>query len=202
MFYKKIFSFIIGFVFFTVNIQTVFSQSVPYIVKWSVEKNSSLSVKGKSNVNNFTCNIKEYGKRDTIICVNDPAQPVKLIGAIEMEILSFNCHSNLITKDLRKTLKADEYPTMIIHFLSLANMPVLKDKTESIDGWVEVELAGVVKRFMLHYSFVKSEAGILLDGGRTFCFSDFKLSPPKKLAGMVKIKDEFDVNFRLILRAI
>ncbi|MEJ7830627.1 MAG: hypothetical protein WKF91_20625 [Segetibacter sp.] len=82
-------------------------------------------------------------------------------------------------------------------------MPALSDKTESINGGIEVELAGVVKRFELCYSFTKIGAGYLkLNGGRTFCFSDFKLSPPRKLAGLVKIKDDFDVSFQLILRTI
>ena len=109
----------------------------------------------------------------------------------------------MITKDLRKTLKAEEYPKMTIRFLSLQAMPVLLNKTELIKGWVEVELAGVVKRFELSYSFSNNGQGdIQLDGGRSFNFSDFKLSPPKKMAGLIKIKDAFDVNFQLILRAV
>ena len=76
-------------------------------------------------------------------------------------------------------------------------------KTELIKGWVEVEVAGIVKRFELSYSFSNNGPGhIQLDGGRTFNFSDFKLSPPKKMAGLIKIKDAFDVNFQLILRAV
>lgn len=43
---------------------------------------------------------------------------------------------------------------------------------------------------------------ILLPDGRTFNFSDFKLSPPTKMAGFIKIKDAFDVNFQLMLRTI
>jgi len=122
---------------------------------------------------------------------------------MQMEIVSFNCHSRVITRDLRETLKASEYPKMTIRFLTLQWMPGPHSEKELIKGWVEVEVAGVIKRFELSYSFSNDVAGHLqLDGGRTFNFSDFKLSPPKKMAGLIKIKDAFDVNFQLILRAV
>ena len=172
-------------------------------IKWVVEKNSTLRIQGKTNVNRFTCNISEYAEKDTIICLGDPSKPVKLTGALEMDVLSFDCHSKLITKDFRKTIKADRYPRLTIRFLSLETMPVLANNTEAIKGWVEVELAGVIKKFQLNYSFSKASTGnIQLDGGRSFSFSDFNLSPPKKLGGLVKIKDAFDVNFKLTLKTV
>ena len=178
------------------------AQSSQKVVHWVIQKKSTLRVDGKSNINSFTCNIIEYNKNDTITSVAGSAKPVKLTGKMQMEILSFNCHSRMITKDLRKTLKAEEYPKMIIRFLSLQSMPALNDKKELIKGWVEVELAGVVKRFELNYTFSENDPGnIKLEGGRSFKFSDFKLSPPAKMGGLIKIKDAFDVNFELILRA-
>ena len=172
-------------------------------VRWVVEKNSTLRVQGKTNVNKFVCTISEYAERDTIICLGEPARQVKLTGALEMDVLSFDCHSKMITKDFRKTIKADKYPVLTIRFLSLESMPVLENKTESIKGWVEVELAGVVKKFQLNYSFSNAASGLIqLNGGRSFSFSDFKLTPPKKLGGLVKIKDAFDVNFMLTLQPV
>jgi hypothetical protein len=67
-------------------------------------------------------------------------------------------------------------------------------------GWVEVKLAGTRKCFQIDYEFAKNFSNsFLLNGKRTFCFSDFKLTPPKKLAGIIKVKDEFNVNFQLKL---
>ena len=173
------------------------------IVKWVVEKNSTLSVQGKTTINNFICNINEYSKQDTIICISGPFKPLSFTGEIQMDILNFNCHSKMITKDLRKTIRSDEYPTMTIKFISLQFMPLLQNKIELIKGLVEVQLAGVVKRFELSYSFLQSRPTYMqLNGGRSFRFSDFKLTPPRKFAGLIKIKDDFDVNFQLVLRTI
>ena len=179
------------------------AQPAAEIVKWVVEKNSTLTVAGKSNVNTFTCIISQYDFNDTIYCYSNSNKPIRLTGNLRMNVLSFDCHSNLITKDLQKTLKADDYPRMTIRFISLQAMPLFAAKTEFIKGWLEVELAGVTKRFELNYSFTKNEAKcIRLTGARSFTFSDFNLSPPQKFAGLIKIKDDFDVNFQLVIRAV
>jgi YceI-like protein len=169
---------------------------------WIVEKESGLTVKGKSNINTFTCNIDKYLAKDTIVQVNNASNAILLDGSLSMDIKSFDCHSGQITNDLRKTLKAKEHPTMVIRFISIDRLPK-PVQTEFIKGLIEVELAGVVKRFDLVYTFSKEKSGnTRLIGGRSFCFSDFNLSPPKKLAGLIKIKDDFEVEFKLTLRSM
>ena len=175
--------------------------SVP--VKWAVEKNSSLGIDGQSNINSFSCSIDMHAGRDTIVFSNDNSKSVKLTGDMDIDVAGFDCQSPLITKDLRKTLKSEEYPRMTIRFLSLQSMPEALLKPEFVKGMVEVELAGVTRRFQVDYSALKVRTGyIILNGSHHFSFSDFKLSPPQKLGGLIKIKDDFAVNFQLILRAV
>ena len=173
-------------------------------VKWIIEKTSTLRIDGKSNVNSFTCDIEGYNRRDTIISGSYTAsEPVSLSGSLKLEIVNFNCHSSFITRDFRKTLKADKYPEMIIRFLRIESMPELKGKPELIKGFVEVEVAGVTKQIEISYSFLKMNNGFVrLNGNRNFRFSDFNLHPPKKFAGLIRIKDDFKVSFHLMLRPV
>jgi hypothetical protein len=171
-------------------------------VKWAIEKTSSLRVEGKSNINSFRCDMQGYYHTDTITGFEEGGnvKPVRLKGAMVVDIFRFDCHHRMITSDLRKTLKAEQYPKMTIRFLSLEKMPEFIGNTELLRGLVEIELAGTKKKFDILYSFVRPGGkAIILNGGRTFSFADFKLVPPKKLAGMIQIKDSFDVNFRLML---
>ena len=171
-------------------------------IKWAIEKTSTLKVAGKSNVNEFTCTIAGYYQPDTISYVGDEVtgKPVRLNGCLELEVFRFDCHNKLITNDLRKTLKAEDHPRLIIRFLSLERTPSFQNSTQTMKGWVEVELAGVRKAFQINYEFArKGNKDYVLNGSRVFCFSDFKLIPPKKLAGAIKIKDEFSVDFNLRL---
>ena len=170
-------------------------------VRWAVEKTSTLKIAGKSNVNEFACSIAGYYQPDTISYVEDGAgKAVRLNGSLELDVLRFDCHSKMITNDLRKTLKAEDYPKLIIRFLSLERTPSLQSTAQTMKGWVEVELAGTRKAFQVAYEFSKSGSNTyILNGKRTFTFSDFKLVPPRKLAGVVKVKDEFAVDFNLRL---
>jgi hypothetical protein len=174
-------------------------------VKWAIEKNSTLRVEGKSNVNTFRCDMEGYFRTDTISSIDDaPAgKQVRLKGAIVIDIFRFDCHHRIITSDLRKTLKADVFPKMTIRFISLERLPEFIGNAELVKGIVEIELAGSRKRFDILYSFVKPGGQtIYLNGGRSFSFSDFKLTPPRKLAGFIQISDNFDVNFRLTLTPV
>jgi hypothetical protein len=174
-------------------------------IKWAVQKTSTMRIVGSSNINSFACDMKGYYNTDTIYCFdeNDKNKAVALKGALEVEVLSFDCHNKILTSDLRKTLKADEYPKLIIRFLSLERIPCVSTNRDCLNGTVEIELAGSSRRFDINYSFVRKDAGcIQLNGERIFTFSDFKLKAPSKFAGLVKVKDVFDVQFTLLLNAI
>jgi hypothetical protein len=170
-------------------------------IKWAIEKTSTLKVAGRSNVNEFTCNIPGYYQPDTISYTEDDnGRAVRLNGCLKIDVFRFDCHNKLITNDLRKTLKAEDHPTLIIRFVSLERTPNFQNITQKLRGWVEVELAGVRKTFQINYEFArKSNETYVLNGSRAFYFSDFNLAPPRKLAGAIKIKDEFSVDFSLRL---
>lgn len=170
-------------------------------VKWAVEKTSTLKIAGKSNVNEFACSIAGYYQPDTISYVEDEAgKAVRLNGSLQLDVMRFDCQNKMITADLRKTLKAEEYPKLTIRFLSLERTPSLQGNLQTMKGWVEVELAGTRKTFQVAYQFSKGANNTyILNGKRTFCFSDFKLIAPRKLGGAIKVKDEFAVDFNLRL---
>ena len=108
----------------------------------------------------------------------------------------------MLTSDLRKTLKASEYPNLVIRFVALERLPVFENNHDVVNGFVDVSLAGVTKRFIIPYKLEKTGSVVYLNGARTFSFSDFKLVPPQKLGGIVKVKNDFDVDFQLVLNQV
>ena len=169
------------------------------VKKWIISKNSSLSVNGSTNVNKFSCVIPTYDQVDTLtLSTNKTDTKVILSGTIGLSISSFDCHNSGMTKQLRKTLNEQKFPALRIKFLSLNKIPVLTTNLQSITGLVEIEIAGVGKRFEVNYQITKNDQkNILLLGTREINFSDFNLVPPRKLGGMIKTKDQLSVNFRL-----
>lgn len=175
------------------------------VEKWVIEKSSSLRIEGKSNVNSFKCDIVEYLNRDTILLYVDNASEQTQIaakGGLTLDINRFDCHQNYVTADLKKTLKANENAYMKINLLSFGHIKV-NTPNQEIKGHVEIQLAGVTKKIDVDYVVVKNEVGSLhLIGTRKLLFSDFKLTPPRKLAGMIKVEEEITVRFQLMLRFV
>ena len=165
-----------------------------------MSENSNLRVNGSTNINTFICEIPSYDQTDTIT-VNKGIKDISLSGTINLNVKSFDCHNMIMTHDLRKTLKQDQYPVLHISFLSLNKLPDLTAKPEPITGWVFIEIAGVRKRFEVNYQISEDAQKVIhLLGSRDVNFSDFNLVPPRKLGGMIKTSDKLSVDFHLKMK--
>ncbi len=175
----------------------------PKVTRWVISKNGSLQVKGSTNVNTFSCVISNYATPDTITVVkikpNDTS--ISLNGEIGLNVQSFDCHHPMMTADLRKTLKAKEFPKLYIRFINLSRLPVLLTQQELIKGWVEIELANKTKLIQVDYKIYKdAQKTIHLIGNRNVNFTDFNLVPPRKLGGMIQTNNLLNIEFHLQLK--
>ena len=168
---------------------------------WVIERNSTLAIDGSSNINKFTCDIREYIKTDTLRSVNDQARRKFIFqnSHLSVDIKRFDCHHKYITSDFRKMLKSDHYPSLVIRFISLEEF----HQDGIVKGLVDIELAGKRKRMEINYSCSHIGANQLrLQGVKLMKFSDFELEAPKKIGGLIRINEEIIVNFNLFFRKI
>lgn len=174
-------------------------------IKWAILKDCTVKVNGSSNVNKFSCSIPDYPDPDTLTCykkgTND--MPVVLSGRMSLPVINFDCQNSMMTSDLRRTLKAKEFPKLVISFLSLGKYPELKADQEDIVGTVNIELAGVSKKISIYYKISMDDQKIVhLTGSQTIHFSDFNIVPPRKLGGMIRTNDKLDVTFHINFRVV
>ena len=172
-------------------------------IKWSVEKSSTLRILGSSNIHDFQCEALGYTDSDTLVLntiANNIAKQIPLSGNLKIDIKQINCHNFIITRNFRATLKADLYPYLIVKFLSLERSPHFTNNKDQLIGLVEIELAGVAKKFEIPYKLQKNGALVILNGQRNFTFSDFDILTPTILGGLVKINNSFNVGFNLCLK--
>lgn len=170
--------------------------------QWLVTGSSSLTVNGSTNINKFSCEIPAYGQADTLTLTRNGKGAV-LTGTIGLKVQGFDCHNSLMTRDLRKTLKQQQFPQLYIQFLSLSEIPVLSAKAQPISGLVNIQLAGVTKRLEVSYQItVDADHTIHLLGCKAVNFSDFNLVPPTKLGGMIRTNDLLQVSFHLVIKTI
>lgn len=172
--------------------------------KWVIEKNSSLYIEGKSNIAAFACDVTEYLRPDTVVFYKeDRYQPFFTIkGGLTININRFDCHQRHITSDMRKTLKADENASLKIDLLTIGNFSP-RSTGQNVKGSAAIVLAGITKRMEIDFNVQPDEKGYLhLRGSRQVLFSDFGLTPPRKLAGLIKVEEEINVRFQIVLRLI
>lgn len=177
---------------------------VPHQIRWVINSGCSLKVAGITNVNKFTCTILNYSNPDTLsFCRSANAAPVKVTGSVALDVQNFDCQNAIMTKDLRKTLKSQQFPKLVIKFMNLSKYPDFNGQQEAIKGMVSISLAGSSRQYEVDYKVI-SENGksLTLIGSQSVNFSDFNLSPPKKMAGMIKTNNALNVEFNLKLKVI
>lgn len=116
-------------------------------------------------------------------------------------IRRFDCGTKQISKDFHKTLKSDTYPELHINFRSLKDLTV--NNNSSILGVVDITLAGTTARYTILFCVkVKNNGTTFLTGSHQVNFSDFKLEPPQKLNGLIKVQETLQVQFDLVLKDV
>jgi hypothetical protein len=191
--------------FLAINITSPWNdKSLKTSGKWIVEKSSSLSIHGETNINSFQCDATEYMNADTLsYSLNDVTKKLNFTNScLRIDIRRFDCHSRLITNDFRNALKANETSTLKITFLSLDQF--LNDSNnQPAKGIVNIELADVIKRTEVYFTVrVLAENRVELDGSQIFSFSDFNLKAPRKMAGLIRTRDKIKVDFQLFFKSM
>jgi hypothetical protein len=171
---------------------------------WVIEKTSMLNIQGSSNVTDFTCEVTEYARRDTLVYIKDDQHRKLrfLRSELSVDINRFDCHKPYITSDFRHTLKAKENPCLKIRLIALDDL-IPNVAEQRVNGTTEIILAGVDKRIEVDFT-CRNLGGNRLElvGYKDLHFSDFNLEPPRKLAGLIRINEDIRVNFRLVFSRI
>jgi hypothetical protein len=167
--------------------------------KWVVQKGSTMRVNGTTNVNKFSCVVKDYANPDTLVFYQNNS----MSGTLHLPVLSFDCMSASMTEGLRKALNAKEFPQLSISFVSLQRYPSFTSTEEALCGVVNIELAGKSKRVAINYRISVDDQQIIhLVGKQTITFSDFGLIAPRKLGGVIRADDRLDVVFNINCKLI
>ncbi|HQW10609.1 MAG TPA: YceI family protein [Saprospiraceae bacterium] len=172
----------------------------PRIYKFVTIPGSFLDVRGSTNINNFTCGVHNYSGTDTLTFQVAPAT-ANIKGTVLIQVEGFDCKLRGMTADLKRTLKSDRYPYLKMTFSNLKSAPSLT-RAEVIEGAVNITLAGVTKMFTINFQIQGNQNDLTISGKRIVSFSDFKLTPPAKVGGMIQTNQELLVEFYLKLKKI
>lgn len=149
-------------------------------------QNNAVVINGWTNIGTFKCANDNFQNSRTIYSFSGNQLP-----NISLKVVDFDCRNKVMTADFRKTLNAQAYPKLTIRFLHFE-----KVRSNFFAATVEVKMMNVSRKYNIEFS----EADGSLVGNKRLKFSDFNIVPPKKMGGMVYVKNEIDLFFSLALR--
>lgn len=154
-----------------------------------ITKESFLYIKGTSNINTFTCVYDAATlsrKVPVTFTQNNNTTHFKDVK-LQLKNAGFNCGNSGINNDFHDLLKTKQYPNIHFQLLQLVN------KQTTLEAFVAIEIAGIKK----HYKVPIKTNGELapIEGVLSLNITDFGLTPPKKMLGMIVVREDIEIVF-------
>ncbi|MEN3324390.1 hypothetical protein VP395_11680 [Mariniflexile soesokkakense] len=158
---------------------------------------SSLVVRGTTNVNTFSCafNINKFKNPIQVFYKVEEGEIVFNKTALVLDNNCFDCGGKGINSDFQKILKSEKHPQII---LSLKEISQLENKLE-VKALVDIQIAGITKGYKIPVK-VKKNNGILVTGDLAISLADYDLEAPKKLFGLISVDDKIEIFFQLTVK--
>lgn len=166
-----------------------------------LSEGSKLSIVGKTNINHFQCKYTEAIKPDVLqVSVRTAEDGLYFSNAcIHLQTIHFKCGPSQMNQDLQDLLKEKEFPQATIRLLKirLTKEQMMQKSLLTALSEMEITLAGVTKRYSIPVSISTSGEEHLLNGTLDLNICDFNLEPPVVMMGLIRVKEEVKINFKL-----
>lgn len=150
------------------------------IIKIGAQENF-VKINGSTNVNSFQCTNNKF-KNDGVYSFSE-----KNLPNIILKVTDFDCGNKMMTKDFQRILNAEKYPEMTIKFIKFTKAQ------KNFVAVVEVKMMNQSRRYSVEFELENNK----MTGRKNVKFSDFNIIPPKKMGGMIVVKDDLDLTFSL-----
>lgn len=171
-----------------------FSSARKEIVTLSFTPKSTLIIKGKSNVHQFECDYNTYELSDSLK-VNYKKHDNTIVfenTQLVLEKTEFDCGGKGINKDFHKLLQTKDFPHIKMNLKKVA----LSDK-KTVNAEVSFTICEITKNYSVPISIYKHNNKMNFKGNIALSLQDFNLTTPKKIMGLIKVKDTIVVEINL-----
>jgi polyisoprenoid-binding protein YceI len=177
-------------------------------IKVMVQPQSMLQIQGKTNVNSFQCYCAPPA---SVVGFNaESSSETQKINfkkaALTVLTKSLDCRHKIMNRDMYQTLKAEHYPTITLS-ISQVLIPIHSINARwKLTGPIATEayltLAGMKRKIDLLVTISQPFSNIYrFTAKKSLLLTDFGLTPPTALMGMVKVKNEIILDIDLYISA-
>ncbi len=169
------------------------AQSSMHATTIKILPKSTLSITGDTNINKFLCSFNtELIAENNQIIYKTGSSKINFENAIlKLDNSGFDCGNKAINKDFKNLIKAEEYPVITLELTQ-----ILLDDNNKASAKVVINIAGESNTYLVPVE-ISSEETTQYKGCLNLNISDFNLHGPKKLFGLIIIKENININFIL-----
>ena len=163
---------------------------------------SEFNIFGKTNINNFHCQLTQDYSADKIKVESyrDSLDVVFDGMTFTYRVDKFDCGIGAMNRDLQNTLKSDYHPD-----LQLRVNEIILDSSNTVieeldvSAKVVITIAGVTRDVYLEKGKIINydDDQLSFYGEKSLKMTDFKIDPPTKMLGAIKVKDELNIAFHI-----
>lgn len=159
-----------------------------------ISQDSELSITGDTNINKFGCDFNTfYLEQCTDVVYHKNGNTISFKNAVlSLKNEGFDCGNKAINKDFNSLLNTKKYPKITLELTEITLF-----KADKGNACVKIVIAGKEKVFVVPVDIVVAPANRFI-GKLKLDIGDFGLEPPKKLLGLIVIKEEIEINFDLV----
>ena len=157
---------------------------------------SELTIIGDSNIAAFQCEFNtSYLEKSQVVTYNKIKNEISFTGAVLLlRNRGFDCGNKGINRDFHDLLQSKTHPQILLELIKLE----LTSPSNGI-ATVKITIAGKHRIYKVPVA-IKDAAIIDVSGNLHLNIQDYGLEAPKKLFGMIVVKDEIDINFNLNIK--
>ena len=180
------------------------SLSAQTTVSVDLQKNSSLTINGSTNLLSFKLfqNGEKLSKKNLTVSTSRNQNKVLLSqNQLSLAVKNFSSENRIALNEFLKLIKSDIYPTLQVQLNYLDIQPASgKSLLSNGNAFVNITITGVTNHFSFPISVIREGDLYTVDGEKKMSIREFGLIPPVKMMGLVRVSEWITVNFHMICK--
>ena len=118
---------------------------------------------------------------------------------VDLPVAKFHSHKDGLDKNMMKSLKSDQFPSITFHMDRYAVAGPATGDTISLTADGTLTVCGKPKKLTLAAKAWMSDKGLWVAGSQPLNMTDFGVKPPTMMMGAIKTGDRVVIHYQLLL---
>lgn len=180
------------------------SLSAQTLVSAEIQKNSSLTINGSTNLITFKLHQNAENLSNGRLKVATAFFQNKIFlsqNQLTVSVKNFTSNNFIALREFFKLVKSDSYPTLQVQ-MNFPDALAIAEKAQSYNGnaLINITITGITKQYSIPISLKTNGNQFVLEGNKKLNIHDFGLKAEPKMMGLIIINEWIDIDFHIIYK--